>query len=114
MDLTCDPFFLPFFLPESSFSFLAVAFAIALLLYLSDDLFTIFQSFDFETALTEERTHLEEPLPYMNVPVTLTYHRTLPYFVLWYMVLLLVAVLFLAFLENASPERLLFVFITVS
>lgn len=41
-----------------------------------DELLVIFQIFTLDLADTLEEIHLEVPDPYVNVPVTLTYHCT--------------------------------------
>ena len=41
-----------------------------------DELLVIFQMFTLDLADTLEEVHLEVPDPYVNVPVTLTYHCT--------------------------------------
>ena len=43
---------------------------------LDAELFTIFHPFALDLADTFEEVHLEVPDPYVNVPVTLTYHCT--------------------------------------
>ena len=43
---------------------------------LPDELLVIFQIFTLDLADTLEEIHLEVPDPYVNVPVTLTYHCT--------------------------------------
>lgn len=41
-----------------------------------DELLVIFQMFTLDLEDTLEEVHLEVPDPYVNVPVTLTYHCT--------------------------------------
>ena len=57
---------------------MAVALAVALFPLLLADLLVIFHAPDFDSAVTEELVHFEEPFPYVNVPVTFTYHNIVP------------------------------------
>lgn len=78
---------------------MAVAVADALLADLFEDLLVIFQSLFLEAAVTVDFVHLADPLPYVKVPVTFTYHIVSPSAFLKYVVFDLVAVLVFAAIE---------------
>mgnify|MGYP006060708363 CR=1 FL=1 len=52
----------------------AVAVALAVFPLLLADLLVIFQAVTLDCAVTVDEVHLDVPLPYVKVPVTLTYH----------------------------------------